>query len=429
MDILARPPDWERVNEVLELFPEFEGDVPDEALYWSTGDLELFFGTQGQLKPLSVSGPSPKGACLLLSMLRRGLAEWSINKASCEYRSWCRHLAERQEHHRLYEVVDCTHVPRAKSAPQPLRAPVVLEDLERWRGRIWNLDFWCQECGEEEWPCRARSPVFEHDSEDCAECMYYTSSIAMFVEYVHVIQQADPSCDRDREIAFPRVVLDNWTPFVGPCWDLFAESWTDLSLPGVQDLTPRWMRMFGDALRSDWLEDLARFYTVTIGAAGSMTRLRTENHRAHAWFYQTEGTRLFFLFPPQDADKLYKESGGVVKDQLGGYAAGTSPVDIFYPSARRHPRFLEARSQVAVLKAGEALVVPGGWWQYSVALEASVTIRHVFWNLENRRHMVDELRDWVNWETLEADQAELYRYDIASVHAEVMKDEDSEMDE
>lgn len=43
--------------------------------------------------------------------------------------------------------------------------------------------------------------------------------------------------------------------------------------------------------------------------------------------------------------------------------------------------------------------------------------------------MVDELRDWVNWETLEADQAELYRYDIASVHAEVMKDEDSEMDE
>merc|ERR1719203_1400473 len=124
------------------------------------------------------------------------------------------------------------------------------------------------------------------------------------------------------------------------------------------------MRRFGD-VAFDWMEHLARLYTVTIGAIGTTTRLRTENHGAHIWFFQTEGKRLFFLFPPQDAKNLYEETSGFVAC-AEGYAARTSPVDILYPNAKKHPLFAKANAQVAVLAPGEALVVPSGWWWYSV---------------------------------------------------------------
>merc|ERR1712187_488486 len=106
-----------------------------------------------------------------------------------------------------------------------------------------------------------------------------------------------------------------------------------------------------------------------------------------------------FLFPWQEAQSLYGETGGgFLTGQDGVYTSSASPVDIFFPNAKQHPRFAGVKAQSAVLAAGEALVVPSGWWFSSVALEPSVTLQHPFWNLENRRYLVGQIRDYVDWE-------------------------------
>lgn len=424
MDILGHAPDWGRVEEVLSWFPDFEGDVPDEAVFWERGDLELYFGTQGQLWPLRKAGPEKNPTCVLLSHLRQVLAEWGISKATPEYRSLCRHRAERADVRQLPSAAECTEVQRLRRAPEQLREPVVLEDLQEWRGRGWDMDFWFNECGGEEWTCRARSPPFERDGEHGAQCTYHNAFVWEYVEYVRVIDRMDPGCARENEIAFPRVILDNWQPFTNSAWEFFELCWKELALPGVRDLSPRWMRRFGD-VGFDWMEYLARLYTVSIAAVGATTRLCKENHGAHKWFFQTEGKRLFFLFPPEDGRQLSPETGGPVP-RREGYCAAASPVDVFYPAKRHAEDFGKARARAALLLPGEALVVPAGWWHCSAALESSVTLQHRFWNLQNKRGLVEQVREFFDWESMPPDRAALWRSDLESIHAEVMEDEASD---
>merc|ERR1712086_890704 len=109
-----------------------------------------------------------------------------------------------------------------------------------------------------------------------------------------------------------------------------------------------------------------------------------------AWFTQLEGQKIFFVFPPEDGEKLYEERGRFV-DAVDGYTACASSVDVFFPSSKRHPRFYEASAQVAYLRAGDTLLLPAGWWYITVATEPSVTLKHRYWSTENRLCIVDEL--------------------------------------
>merc|ERR1712050_323813 len=142
------------------------------------------------------------------------------------------------------------------------------------------------------------------------------------------------------------------------------------------------------------MDQFARLHRITIAAAGVVSRLHVENHGAHAWFTQIEGSRMFFVFPP-NARPLYEECGKGVLDPetVHDYALKASAVDIFFPSQKRHPRFREAKGKVAILNPGQSLVLPSGWWQCSVALETCVTLHHPFWNVTNRGGIVDALRD------------------------------------
>jgi len=101
-----------------------------------------------------------------------------------------------------------------------------------------------------------------------------------------------------------------------------------------------------------------------------VSRLHAENHGAHAWFTQIEGQRLFFLFSPEQASKLYEERGGYV-DPVEGfmmpYTTTASPIDPFFPSPKKHPRFCEAAAHVALIGEGKTLVV-----QFTVKHEQNI---------------------------------------------------------
>jgi len=424
---LAAPLEEDEIAGIKARFPDFDGDVPEEAKYWSRGDLELFFGSGGQLKPRETAKASAP-TCALLSRLRQKLAEDFIEEAPAEYRSFCRHLRERgTATSSLPGAGACEEVKRAEKPPDLLKAPVVLRCPKDWRARQWNMDFWRRQYGSEWWKFRARSPMFEPDHKS-ADRLAMEGTVAEYVDYVRVVQKMDPSCKEDNMLAFPRVSLDSWCPFLGPARAQFEESWRALRPAGVKDLSVRWIKLFCATFNLDWVEFNARFYKVALAATGVISRLHKENHSAHAWFSQIEGRRLFFLFPPPVSRCLYEESG----EPCGGpegYAATASPVDIFFPSQKRHPQFAEAKAQTVVLEPGETLLVPMGWWRYSVALTPSVTLHHPFWSLENREHVVAELKEAFDNEQMPPELKELSGRHFTVLQEHIADDVDSDMDD
>ncbi|CAE6964550.1 Hspbap1 [Symbiodinium sp. KB8] len=280
-----------------------------------------------------------------------------------------------------------------------LEAPVLLEKQRDWYARFWNLEFFKRDCGHDYWFCRPQFPAFECD-EAAIDQMTLHTNIADFVEFTRTVQRMDRKCDQEKSIAFPRLILDGYAPFFGVLRKFFDECWTKLGPDGLSDLTPRLAHAFAHAFDlQDPMETLSRFYKVTLAATGSITRLHVENAGAHLWFNQIEGRRVFFLFPPSESRKLYEETGGPMQE-TSGFATRVSGVDLFAPSAKRHPLFAEASCQVAVLYLGQTLVIPSGWWWYSVTLDPSVTLWHQFWTDENKSQFPEIAWEYFNYQKM-----------------------------
>jgi len=199
---------------------------------------------------------------------------------------------------------------------------------------------------------------------------------------------------------------------------------------GLKDFTQRWVKIFAAVFEMDWLEFLSRFFKVTVGGPGSISRLHCHNNGAHEWYSQIQGRRLFVMFSPQDVARgcLYEDAGGRVEGALD-FVAACSPVDIFFPSERRHPKFAQAKPHVVVVRPGDTLVIPAGWWHYSVALEASVTLHHPFWNLHNRKRIADEFNENFDQSRMPPElQAQAAR-NLQQIREKIADDDDSDMDE
>lgn len=427
--LLATPLEAEQVEAIRKRFPRFEGEAPPEVLYWSEADLEAFFSSSGKVRPRETRAAG--STCALLSRIRLRLAEDKISEATEEYRSFCRHLRKVPEHwYRsagLPSVSECMEVARARTIPEgPLRSPLVLEKPKDWKARLWNLEFWKRECGLLPWTCRTRHPAFEGDDVGGIDPVYIPTTVEEYVDYVRVIQKMDRKCEEENCIAFPRLALDGLRPFNSGLDNLFKECWRDLAPPGVTDYTPRWLEMFAELNRSaDWEEILARFYRVCLSPTGCVGRLHVAAHGAHQWFNQIEGRKLFFLFSPQESKKLYEEAGRPMEEEAG-FATRASPVDIFAPS-KRHPLLSEAKAQVAVLYLGQSLVVPSGWWVYSVTLDPSVTLSHQFWNFENRLHFVESLHTYFDFSVMRPEYKADKMSMLERLHQMIVEESDADL--
>jgi len=277
--------------------------------------------------------------------------------------------------------------------------PVLLEKPRDWYARFWNLDYFKRDCGHDYWFCRPQFPAFDGDEAAIDKVVLHVS-IAEYVEFARTLQRMDRKCDQEKGLAFPRLTLDGYAPFFGVMRKFFDECWTKLGPEGLPDMTPRLAQVFAHAFSlQDPMETLSRFYKVTLAATGSITRLHVEVAGAHTWFNQIEGRRAFFLFPPSESRKLYEETGGPMQE-TSGFATSISGVDILAPSAKRHPLFAEAKCQVAVLYLGQTLVIPSGWWWYSVSLDPSVTLWHQFWTEENKLRFPEVAWEYFNYQKM-----------------------------
>jgi len=399
MSVLASPLDRDQIDSIRRRFPRFAGRVPEEARFWSEEALEAYFDSNGQKKPKESARPQTE-TCALLSRMRLELAKRRIDEATFEYTALCRHLTQVREdwyrNARLASVAECSEIPRVRSLPAGALQPTVLEKQRDWYARFWNLEYFKRDCGNDTWNCRAQCPAFEGDSKS-VDLLTMRTTIAEYVDFVRTIQRMDRKCDQDKSIAFPRLTLEGYTPFYGSMRKFFDECWTELGPKGLDDQTPKLVQYFAHVFGiEDWMGALSRFYRISLAATGSIWRLHVELAGAHVWFNQIEGRRLFFLFPPSESRKLYEESGGPMQE-TSGFATKISAVDLLAPSAKHHPLFAEAKAQVTVLYLGQTLVIPSGWWWYSISLDPSVTLWHPFWTKENKSQFPDSAWEYYNY--------------------------------
>jgi len=263
------------------------------------------------------------------------------------------------------------------------------------------MAFWSYESGDEACRCFRRYPPFADDGspDEATAARSIDVRVDDFAKYVGVVRDLAPTCSPENYLVFPRFFVGGWSPFATAgseakrLWEDDLRSGRQLwSPPGIKDMTDRWVKLFCSSMNQDWKETLASMDRIQLGPAGAVTRLHVENAAAHAWHGQIQGRRAFVLFSPRDGANLYAEGNHCDSQERGQLEERVrrSPVDVLRPG-RSLPKFREAKARVAVLEPGEILVVPQGWWLYSVTLEPSTTLCRRFWNSTNRDGICEEL--------------------------------------
>jgi hypothetical protein len=106
-----------------------------------------------------------------------------------------------------------------------------------------------------------------------------------------------------------------------------------------------------------------------LGPGGTVTPAHFD--RQDNFNVQVTGRKRWTLFAPGDSDNLYFLQEVPVPIY--------SPVDVEHPDMRRHPRFRAAQPYETVLRPGDVLYLPAGWWHHVRTLEMSITLNFWWW--------------------------------------------------
>ncbi|HEX3134781.1 MAG TPA: cupin-like domain-containing protein [Planctomycetota bacterium] len=170
-----------------------------------------------------------------------------------------------------------------------------------------------------------------------------------FEEFIDLILRADPANPApymNQEViskTFPELLAD-----MRPLPWCFAPNW----LPGSYPI--RYI--------DQWF-NLGAELELFIGSKGSgLHTLHYDHLHLHAFSVQIQGTKRFFLYPPEQTQFLYATKN----------FAGIN--DVVNPDLQRFPLFAQAKPIVYDLQAGEVLFVPSGWWHDTRLLTDSVSV-------------------------------------------------------
>lgn len=95
---------------------------------------------------------------------------------------------------------------------------------------------------------------------------------------------------------------------------------------------------------------------IFFGGEGSvLSQLHFDVLYLHAHITQICGEKEFFLFPPEQAKYMYPRADNGKHSQL----------DMRDPDLERYPLFREAQPYHTVVKPGETIFFPGGWWHFT----------------------------------------------------------------
>jgi histone arginine demethylase JMJD6 len=121
---------------------------------------------------------------------------------------------------------------------------------------------------------------------------------------------------------------------------------------------------------------------ILIGGAGTRFHvLHYDMFHTHGFLMQLHGEKRFIMYSPADSELLYPNP------ERPGQSLIANPdavdLDLF-------PRFVEANPIECVLKPGETLFIPAGWWHTTELLTACTTLNFNTVNGANWRPFVDD---------------------------------------
>ncbi|MDE1977990.1 MAG: cupin-like domain-containing protein [Thiomonas sp.] len=127
------------------------------------------------------------------------------------------------------------------------------------------------------------------------------------------------------------------------------------------------------------------FLKLLMGGVGSkFPVMHYDLEHAHAQITEIYGDKEFYLFPPEDSDKLYPRPGQKNWSQVDNPAA---------PDLSRFPRMAEATAYRAVLKPGQTIFIPMLWWHAARPLSISISVCTALMDRSNWPGFVEDVCD------------------------------------
>jgi len=142
----------------------------------------------------------------------------------------------------------------------------------------------------------------------------------------------------------------------------------------IFDLYPEIIYLLPDRLRSKMLPKFyeknwgmrKRVVTLLIGGVGSgYSILHYDVFYIQAFVTQIRGDKEFILYPPTESKYLYPSS----------HWLNSSLIDnINYPNREKFPLFSKAKQIKILLKEGETIYIPSGWWHATKVVSPSIAV-------------------------------------------------------
>lgn len=254
--------------------------------------------------------------------------------------------------------------------------PVILTGaLRQWPALSkWSFEFFAKHYPDSSVIANDRAPARKQDMVSGQPQRTVHCSVKEYVEYVR-------QCKEGLSASKPAApfYLNGWHAFTS-----HPELLSDICYPGSQSLledhTPAVLEEIDKVLSRRGRGTADKLWAhntdvllnkVFVGPRGTITRLHFDAHHAHGWLAQVKGEKLFVLFPPSDSPKL---------NPLSGEQTTQSPIDPLRPDFTRYPECKSASLHYAIVKEGETIVIPEGWWHFAVALDDSITVMRNFYN-------------------------------------------------
>jgi hypothetical protein len=104
-----------------------------------------------------------------------------------------------------------------------------------------------------------------------------------------------------------------------------------------------------------------------IASPGANFLLHYDDLHVHTYVTQVRGDKIFWMYPPEQTPYMYPRP-----DQRN-----VSQIDRVEPlDEQRFPLFRTARPLQALVREGDSIYIPAGWWHHTRTLSASIAIRH-----------------------------------------------------
>jgi hypothetical protein len=151
-----------------------------------------------------------------------------------------------------------------------------------------------------------------------------------------------------------------------PCKFEIAKSFREL----LPEVTPRFQYSLPDRQAASLMpqrlfsgvNNLEIFFG---GPGGEFPYLHYDVLRLHAWITQLHGDKEFTLYAPGQEHLLYVNPDMPWQSSIR---------DHHHPDYARYPLFREAKRQKVIIRAGETLFLPCGWWHTARSINMTISV-------------------------------------------------------